>query len=156
MDQPAPPHPGSDPHQEMKPLATGPVRVLLLAAGWLLVALAVLGIFLPVLPTTPFLLVAAACFARSSERFYVWLLENRLFGPLIRDWREHGTIPRRAKWTAIAMIVVFLGSSIVLFVTNPWVRGVLLAIGVGLVVFLWRMPIREDEAPRDATGSGGS
>ena len=68
-------------------------RVLLIAGGNLCVALAVLGLFLPVLPTTPFLLLAAVCYARSSERFYHWLVTNRWFGAYIRNYREGRGIP---------------------------------------------------------------
>ena len=64
------------------------VRYLLMAVGWVSVVLGVIGIFLPVLPTTPFLLLAAACFARSSPRFYQWLINHRQLGPWIRDYRS--------------------------------------------------------------------
>ena len=135
--------------EEMPPIARGPLRWVLFAAGWLFVVLGVAGAILPILPTTPFILLAAACFARSSERFYRWLLDNRIFGPLIRDWRAHRAMPRRAKWLAIGAIVVFLGSSAVFFVANPWGRGALVATGVALVTFLSRIPNREDIAPDD-------
>lgn len=72
---------------------------LLLGLGF--VALGFIGIFLPVLPTTPFLILAAACFARSSSRLENWLLQHRHFGPLLRDWRARGAIPRKAKWMAL-------------------------------------------------------
>ncbi|HKJ25363.1 MAG TPA: YbaN family protein [Myxococcota bacterium] len=141
---------GATPHpDERPPIAHGPLRWLLLAAGWLFVGLGVLGAVLPVLPTTPFLLLAAACFARSSERFYAWLLDNRVFGPLIRDWRAHRAMPRHAKRVAIAAIVVFIGSSTVLFVAHPWGRVAMVATGVALVAFLLRIPSREDVARDD-------
>lgn len=136
-------------HQEMESIARGPLRWLLLGLGWLFVGLGVVGAILPVLPTTPFLLLAAACFARSSERFYTWLLDNRIFGPLIRDWRAHGAMPRNAKRVAIAAIAIFIGSSTFFVVENPWGRAALLATGVGLVTFLLRVPNREDVAPHD-------
>jgi hypothetical protein len=132
---------------EMQPVATGPLRWVLLVGGWIFVLLGVAGALLPVLPTTPFILLAAACFARSSERFYVWLLENRVFGPLIRDWRAHRAMPRHAKRVAIGAIVVFLGSSAVFFVESPWGRAALVATGIALVTFLLRIPNREDVAP---------
>jgi uncharacterized membrane protein YbaN (DUF454 family) len=118
---------------------SGPMRWLLLVTGFAFVGLAVLGVVLPVLPTTPFLLVAAACFARSSPRFYGWLLSNRIFGPLIRNWRETRSIPLRAKITAIAMITLVGGSSLVFFVTNPWGRvglGATLAVLIGWLLYL--------------------
>jgi uncharacterized membrane protein YbaN (DUF454 family) len=81
-------------------------RTAFLALGYLMVVLGFLGIFLPVLPTTPFLILAAGCFARSSPRLERWLLDHPRFGPLLRDWRERGAIPRRAKTLAFASMGV--------------------------------------------------
>jgi uncharacterized membrane protein YbaN (DUF454 family) len=72
------------------------------AAGSLLVAVGFVGAFLPLLPTTPFLILAAGCFARSSPRMEAWLLNHRRFGPVLRAWREHGAIPVKAKLLACA------------------------------------------------------
>jgi uncharacterized membrane protein YbaN (DUF454 family) len=119
---------------------SGPLRWLLLGAGFAFVGLAALGAVLPVLPTVPLLLVAAACFARSSARFYHWLLANRWFGPLIRDWRETRSMPLRAKVSAIALVSLVGGSSVLFYAGNPWVQlgiGVLL---LGLIGFLVSIP----------------
>lgn len=113
---------------------------MLLGTGFLFVGLAALGVVLPVLPTTPFLLIAAACFARSSPRFYDWLLSNRIFGPLIRDWREHRSIPLRAKILAVLLIAAVGGSSVIWFVQPLWGKVGLAALLVGLVVWLLRHP----------------
>jgi len=91
-------------------------RPILIAFGLLCVGLAVLGIFLPVLPTTPLLLLALACFARSSERLHGWLLSHRIFGPVIVHWHETRSMPRSAKIAAIASIVVVGGISVLFFV----------------------------------------
>jgi uncharacterized membrane protein YbaN (DUF454 family) len=88
----------------------------------------------------PFLLVAAACFARSSARFYQWLLSNRVFGPLIQDWRETRTIPLRAKVSAIAAVALVGGSSVLFFVANPWAKLGVSVILIGLAGFLLRLP----------------
>lgn len=81
-------------------------RFIWLSAGLGAVALAALGVILPLLPTTPFLLVAAFAFARSSERMTRWLHEHRVFGPLIENWHRDGSIDRKAKRTAIVVMVL--------------------------------------------------
>ncbi|MDF1635166.1 DUF454 family protein [Mycoplana sp. MJR14] len=80
------------------------MRILCFCLGWLMVAVGVVGIFLPLLPTTPFLLLAAGLFARSSPRFETWLLAHPVFGDPIRRWRENGAISPHAKAMAVAMI----------------------------------------------------
>jgi uncharacterized membrane protein YbaN (DUF454 family) len=123
------------------------VRVVLVAAGTLCVGLGVLGLFVPVLPTTPFLLLAAACYARASNRFYNWLLRNRTFGPTIREWRRYRSIPYRTKLTAIGLMALTLASSIVFFVRNPALQAALAAFGVVLAVWLYRIPSRDRPGP---------
>ena len=92
-------------------------RSFWLVIGLLCVALGLIGAVLPILPTTPFLLLAAFCFARSSDRLHGWLINHRLFGPPIRDWQERGAISKPAKRLAIiSMIVVF---SISVFLQIP-------------------------------------
>jgi uncharacterized protein len=118
------------------------VRGLLIAAGATCVALGVLGIFLPLLPTTPFMLLAAACFARSSRRFHEWLLSNRTFGPLILEWEKHRSIPRRTKLTAIALMSLTMAVSIVFFVELGWLQVLLAALGVLLAIWMYRIPSR--------------
>lgn len=85
-------------------------KPLLISLGLFFTGLAVLGIFLPVLPTTPLLLLALACFAKSSEKFHNMIMTNKTFGPLIRQWHETRSIPRKAKGYAI--ISIFIGGVI--------------------------------------------
>jgi hypothetical protein len=128
------------------------VRAVLVGAGTACVALGVLGLFLPVLPTTPFLLLAAACYARASERFYNWLLNNRTFGPTIREWRRYRSIPYRTKLTAIALMSLTLASSIVCFVRSPYLQAAFSLLGVGLAVWLYRIPSRDRPGRHPAAG----
>ena len=87
------------------------VRSLWTAAGVLSFAIGAIGAVLPLLPTVPFMLLAAFCFARGSQRFHLWLLEHPRFGPAIRNWQTHGAISRRAKRAAtIAIALTFLAS----------------------------------------------
>lgn len=125
------------------------VRAAFLAAGFLSLGLGILGVFLPVLPTTPFALLAAACFARSSERFYRWLMEHRTFGPLVREWRTYRSIPYRTKLRAIVLMAATLTLSIVFFVHLAWLQAALAVGGVGLAVWLYRIPSRDRPAPRE-------
>jgi len=112
------------------------VRVMLLVAGALCVLLGVIGIFLPVLPTTPFLLLAAACFARSCDSCYAWLLEHRWFGSFIRNWHERRGVTRRQKTAALALLWAGIALSI-LFGTNLlWVRLMLVGIATCTTLYL--------------------
>ncbi|MGD2064395.1 MAG: YbaN family protein [Nitrospirota bacterium] len=119
------------------------VRALLIVLGFLCVGLAAVGIALPGLPTTPFLLLAAACFARSSERFYQWLLGNRVFGPMIRDWRETRSMSRRSKAIALASIVVVGGASVVFVIEHNALKAVVAALLLCPVVIVSRVPTTE-------------
>ena len=92
-----------------------PLRPFWLTIGILAVGLAVTGIFLPLLPTTPFLLVAAFAFARSSPRLHGWLVNHRRFGPAIENWRRHGAISRRAKTAAVGAMTAAVAIS--------WITG---------------------------------
>jgi len=116
------------------------LRWLLICCGWLAIAGGVVGIFLPLVPTVPFLLLAAACFARSSERFHAWLVEHRHLGPLVRDYLNGGGIPLRAKRMAIGMVWVTMPTSTFLFVPVMWIKIVLMGIAIGITVYLLSLP----------------
>ncbi|MCC7355156.1 MAG: YbaN family protein [Anaerolineae bacterium] len=114
------------------------IRFFWVAAGTLSVALAVLGMFLPVLPTTPFLLLAAFCYARGSERFHHWLLHNRWFGAYIRNYREGHGIPLREKVLTLAALWATIGFTVFYAVTPWWGRLILVAIATAVTVHLVR------------------
>jgi uncharacterized membrane protein YbaN (DUF454 family) len=113
------------------------VRYLLQGVGWLSVVLGVIGIFLPVLPTTPFLLLAAACFARSSPRFYHWLVDHPRLGPWIRGYLDGEGIPLKGKVYAIGLMWVSIGFSCWL-VPMIWARGLMVVSAVLVSVFILR------------------
>jgi uncharacterized protein len=115
------------------------VRGLLIVIGTLSLVLGIIGIFLPLLPTTPFLLLASACFLRGSERMHRWLLAQGRLGAYIRRYEAGEGIPRRAKILAMLMMWPSLGFS-AWFVGRPWLGLVLLAVGVGVTVWIWRLP----------------
>ncbi len=89
-----------------------------------------IGVVLPLLPTTPFVLVAAGCFAKSSPRMHAWLLANRVFGPMIIDWEKKKCISLKVKLTALTMMIAVGGASILFFVAPGWLR----LAGLGLIV----------------------
>lgn len=123
---------------------TIPVRLVFAGLGTVFVLLGVLGLVLPVLPTTPFLLLAAACYARSSRRVLGWLLANRRFGPLIHEWQAYRSIPYRAKRVALVLIAASFGVSISL--APGWPAKLAMAAG-GLLLGAWIARIPSRDAP---------
>ena len=116
------------------------LRWTLLFSGFLATGLGVLGIFLPVLPTVPFLLLALACFARSSERFYIWLLDHAHFGPIIRPYINGQGMKRASKVKAIALVWASISLSAFYLVELDWVRWLLLLIACGVTLYLLKLP----------------
>ncbi|EKP4475397.1 DUF454 family protein [Cronobacter dublinensis] len=119
-------------------------RTILLILGWLAVVLATLGVVLPLLPTTPFLLLAAWCFARSSPRFHHWLLYRSWFGGYLRHWQQYRAMPPGAKPRAILVILATFAISLWM-VKIFWVRVMLLVILSGLLIFMWRIPVVDEK-----------
>ncbi|WP_261841096.1 YbaN family protein [Aliamphritea ceti] len=112
-------------------------RPLVLLAGWISLVLGVVGIFLPLLPTTPFLLLTATCFAKSSPRFHSWLLNHPKLGPPIRDWQQYHCIVPSTK--RLATVLIVLSFSVSIFVVKFLILKVmLLCMMCGLLVFIWR------------------
>lgn len=115
-------------------------RLLLIIIGWLAVILATLGVVLPLLPTTPFLLLAAWCFARSSPRFHDWLLHRSWFGSYLRHWQVHRALPPGAKSKAVVVILLTFAVSLY-FVPLGWARILLLCMMITLLIVMWRLPV---------------
>jgi uncharacterized membrane protein YbaN (DUF454 family) len=116
-------------------------RQLLLAAGTLSLAIGIVGIVVPLLPTTPFLLLAAGCYLRSSQRFYNWLMGNRFFGNYIRNYIEGKGIPVKVKLFIIILLWVTIGISIWL-VAKPLVTIILLIVAVGVTLHIIFIRVR--------------
>ena len=116
------------------------LRIFYWLGGLAALSLALAGIVLPLLPTTPFLLLASYCFVRSSPRMQLWLLNHRVFGPALRDWETHRAVRRSVKWLACAMILLTIGSFLAIDQGAVAFKWVLVACGaIGLFV-VWRLP----------------
>lgn len=123
------------------------VRWSLIVAGTLCLSLGLVGIFIPVLPTTPLLLLAAACYARGSQRFYCWLINNRLLGSYIRSYREGQGLPIKVRAFTIAMLWLTMGLTTVLFIEDDWLRVLLLVIAVAVTVHVASLRPKERSDP---------
>ncbi len=112
------------------------VRGLLILAGTFFLGLGIIGIILPILPTTPFLLLAAACYARSSKRYYNWLLNNKWFGKYIKNYREGNGIPLKVKILSISFLWITIIFSAFFIVTILIVRVILIVIAVVVTIHI--------------------
>jgi uncharacterized membrane protein YbaN (DUF454 family) len=119
----------------------GPIRrAVYFSVGAASVGFGVIGIFVPLWPTTCFLLLAAWCFARSSRRAEQWLYENRVFGKYLRDYRESGIISHRARRTSLLVMWAFIGASAFLFMGRLWVVALLLLVASAVTAHLYSLP----------------
>jgi len=124
-----------------KPKRQKALRALLIAAGTICLTLGAIGIFLPILPTTPFLLLAAACYLRSSERMHKWLLNNRWFGEYIKNYQAGRGIPLKTKIIAITVLWLAIVYSTIFVVNEILIAQIaLLAIAAGVSFHLIRLP----------------
>lgn len=113
---------------------------LFFSLGLTSLILGIIGVILPLLPTTPFILLSAYCFAKSSATFHRWLLSHRVFGPMINDWQRGHIIRKRAKWTATIMIIASLSISFYLLDANLVLITVVLVPVIAVLLFIWRCP----------------
>ena len=134
----------SNAQTELNPI----IRVVLLTFGWINVGLGFAGAFLPVLPTTPFLLVALWAFAQSSKRFHDWLYNHPQFGPMLKDWRDHRVIPVKAKALSLGMMATSL-FYVTFFVSEDWRLPALMAcVMVPTAIWLVTRASSVDSEPR--------
>ena len=111
-------------------------KLALIIAGNFFVVLGILGIFLPLLPTTPFLLLAAACFFRSSDKFYNWLINNKWLGNYIKDYREKKRIPLKIKIITLSILWLAIGYSVFFVVNIFLLEAILILIAVGVTIHI--------------------
>jgi hypothetical protein len=115
------------------------IKILLISTGWISIALGVLGAVLPLLPTTPFILLAAACFAKSSPRFHNWLLTQRHLGPVIRQYQSGNGLPLRIRRRAL--IILWTSMMLSMWLIGQWWAVTLLGtIGACVTIYLCRLP----------------
>jgi uncharacterized membrane protein YbaN (DUF454 family) len=122
-------------------------------AGGTSLLLGIAGIFLPLLPTTPFVLLAAACFSRGSTRCEAWLLVHPRFGPMVRDWRQHRAVPLRAKQLALVMMAI---GSVTAAFTLPRLQWLPAVCCAAVAWWLWHLPTRETLPQPQAEGVSSS
>ena len=150
MLEPAPspvtPSPGTPSENPSSTLlhASPAVRWLLWTTGTIALILGIAGAFLPVLPTTPFILLAAACYAKASERFHQRLLNHPTFGPTIRNWEQYRSIAPRTKKVAITMMTLSIGASIYVVREHLWLQLLLGTIALSVGTWMWRLPEHTD------------
>lgn len=119
-------------------------RLLLMASGWICIGLGIAGMFLPLVPTVPLLLLAAACFARSSPKAYSWLLDHPRLGPMVTGYIEGSGIPLRAKVIALATLWLSISLSIYLVSSSNWlIMLLLLVVASAITLYLLRLPTRQ-------------
>lgn len=126
----------NDPHA---PLRTH-TRIALIVAGGVSLFLGVLGIFLPVFPTTPFVLLAAACWSRASPRLHRWLHAQPHVGPILEEWERHHALPRKVKFIVIALLLPSIAGLIWILHDRVWLAGTIAAIALIVIVIIWRLP----------------
>jgi uncharacterized membrane protein YbaN (DUF454 family) len=112
------------------------LKWILITAGTIFVGLGIIGIFLPILPTTPFLLLAAACYARSSKKFYDWLLNNKLFGAYIKNYSEGKGVPIKVKIFTLFLLWSTILFSMFLIIQIIWIKILLLIIAIGVTLHI--------------------
>jgi uncharacterized membrane protein YbaN (DUF454 family) len=115
-------------------------QLILVLLGWICLLLATIGVFLPILPTTPFVLLAAYFFSKGSVRIHNWLLSNKLFGPIVRDWESSGVIRTKAKILSTSMIIPLFSWTLIMVKVHFAIKIIVALTGVFVLVFIWTRP----------------
>ena len=126
------------------------IRTTYIAVGWVFVILGGIGIFLPLLPTTPFMIAAAACFSRSSPRLHAWLLSRPVVGPVVKDWERHGVIAVRVKLVATATMLAGILISLLLLRPSLEINLILLLTISLILLYIWSRPSERSRESRES------
>ncbi|MBS9778162.1 MAG: YbaN family protein [Gammaproteobacteria bacterium] len=118
------------------------MKIIFLIAGFVILAIGVIGIFLPLLPTTPFVILAAYCFAQSSPRFHNWLITHSFFGPMVLNWQERRAIPQKAKYLAFTMMTLSCAMVWYRLLDTSWfiLAPISSILCLGVMIWMWRLP----------------
>jgi hypothetical protein len=119
-----------------------PLRIALMALGWLWVGIGFVGVVVPVIPTTGPIILAAFLFSKSSERFDDWLISNRFFGSIVRDWRAGAGFTVRAKVGAMVAILVSFGLTTILFLSSPYARAAMWILAIAIAIYVVTRPTK--------------
>ncbi len=117
-------------------------KVAYFSFGLICLVLGLIGVVLPLLPTTPFVILAAYCFSRSSAKFHRMLLDNRLFGPLICEWEKHGVIPLKVKWVSSTMMLIMISYPVLIKQLPWWADASMVATSLIALWYIWSRPSR--------------
>ncbi len=120
-------------------------NIVFIVLGSLCLVIGIIGIFLPLLPTTPLAILAAYFYSKGSPRLHRWLLGTKTLGPLIQDWENHGVIRPGAKVLSTVMIVVLFSFTVVFVDVSVYIKAVVVLIGVGVLAFILSRPSRVEE-----------
>jgi len=120
---------------------------IFILAGWTSLGIGTVGVFIPLLPTTPFLLLAAACFLRSSDRLYRWLMNHRIFGSYIRNYREHRAMSISSKIWVISLLWITFGYSILQVVQILFIQIILFLIALGVTIHIITLKSPPSQTP---------
>lgn len=116
------------------------MKALWIFLGILCLIAGFIGVFLPLLPTTPFALLAAFCFSKGSDTLYEWLLSSKLFGPLIKDWEAYGVIRLPVKRLSTGMIFLLFGYTLIFVKVALWIKAIVSLSGILVLAFIWTRP----------------
>jgi uncharacterized membrane protein YbaN (DUF454 family) len=133
---------------DLRPATDPFTSFLYVAGGWACLGLAFIGVLLPLVPTTPFVLLASWCFYRGSPRIHAWLHRSQWFGPTLDDWQHYGGIRRGLKHRAILMVAGVVAVSLLYGSLPWWLRYVFLGLVAAGLYTIWNVPTLPDDAPR--------